>query len=331
MNSSAIRIGIIGLDHWYAAIPFAQKAATQAGITLQAIVDRDPARSRRVTQLTGCTRTSTDPASVIDDPHIDAVACFTSVDQSPELCIAAARAGKHIVAVKPLAMTLAEADRVVEAVEGAGVHFIPSESRRSSPLALRLSEWIHSGRLGELRSGTFAMNSSIPAAWPGTNDPGWWVDQKRAPGGGWIDHAVYQIDRMQWLFDSPVATVTGQIGNIAHPSLEVEDYGHAIFHLDNGAVVTLEDTWIASPGASTTRAQLVGSEGSLFYDSTLNLFGTAAHGAEWTVTKMPTDAFDTLDVLGAVMRETTSLSSTVRTARQTLALCLAFYDAARQG
>ncbi|GHJ38102.1 Gfo/Idh/MocA family protein [Streptomyces sp. TS71-3] len=325
-----LRLGIIGFDHWYAGIPFARKAAENPAVELRALVDRDPERARHVAGLTGCARTSTDPASVIEDPEIDAVACFTSVDESPGLCVAAARAGKHIVSVKPLAMTLEDADRVVAAVDAAGVHFLPSESRRTSPLARRLASLVRSGRLGELRSGTFAMNSSLPVCWPGSTDgPGWWADPARTPGGGWIDHAVYQIDRMRWLFGSPIASVTGTVATVAHPGLPVEDYGHAVFTLESGAVVTVEDTWVAPPGGFINRAHLIGSKGEVFHDTATDRLAVLEEGGEWTFTRLPADTFDTLDVLVAAVRDGTAPGATVHTARDTLAACLDFYAAAR--
>ncbi|MGW3489083.1 Gfo/Idh/MocA family protein [Streptomyces sp. NPDC001054] len=325
-----LRIAVIGFDHWYAAIPFARRVAADPAARLVALVDRDPARTAHVAHLTGCTRTSTDPATVLSDPDVDAIACFTSVDQNPELCVAAARAGKHIVSVKPLALTLADADRVVAEVERAGIVFVPSESRHTSPLALRLRELLDSGRLSEPRAGTFAMDSGLPSAWPGsTEGPGWWADPARTAGGAWIDHAVYQIDRVQALFRSPVAHVTGTVGNLVHPGLPVEDYGHAVFTLESGAVVTVEDTWIAPPGTSSTRALVVGSEGAVQYSTATGTLGFAPKGGEWAFSRLPDDTFDTLDVLLAAVREGTAPRSTVRTARQTLATCLAFYAAVR--
>ncbi|MFE7120126.1 Gfo/Idh/MocA family protein [Streptomyces sp. NPDC057654] len=325
-----LRMGVIGFDHWYAAIPFARRAAADPSVALHALVDRDPERAAHVARLTGCPRTSTDPAAVLEDPGIDAVACFTSVEQSPGLCVAAARAGKHIVSVKPLAMTLAEADRVVDEVERSGVVFVPSESRHTSPLARRLSSLVDSGRLGELRSATFAMNSGLPTAWPGsTEGPGWWADPARTPGGGWIDHAVYQLDRIQALFRSPVASVTGTTATIAHPDLPVEDYGHAVLTLESGAVVTVEDTWISPAGTSSTHAHLVGSKGAVTHSTATGTFGFAEKGGEWTFNRLPEDTFDTLDVLLAAVNNGVPPGSNVHTARQTLATCLAFYAAAR--
>jgi predicted dehydrogenase len=195
-----------------------------------------------------------------------------------------------------------------------------------------LSDLIHSGRLGDMRSGTFAMQSSLPVAWPGGTDPGWWVDPKRVPGGGWLDHAVYQLDRMEWLFDSPVIDISGVTGRIAHPQLALEDYGHAVITLESGAVVTIEDTWVAPRGAGSNRGHLVGSRGAVQWDTTIGLLGVAMAEGEWNFSRMPADTFDTFDTMMAAIRGgehgEEHDSSPVRTARRTLQLCLDFYEAA---
>lgn len=322
-----IRFGIIGLDHWYAAIPFAQQVAAQDGTELVRVVDRDASRVEHVLREAGQGIGGSDPAEVLTDPSIDVVACFTSVDQSSALTIAAAQAGKHIVSVKPLALTLAEADRVVEAVEASGVFFVPSESRHTSPLARRLADLVHGGAIGQLRSGSFAMNSSLPKAWPDATEPGWWVDPARTPGGGWIDHAVYQIDRFRWLFDSPIASVTGTVANIVHHELDVEDYGHAVFTLESGAVVTVEDTWVAPPGGFRNTMHLIGSGGEIITDTVAGTLSVLLDG-EWQVEELPADTVDTIDVMVRALTSGTAPHSGVREARATLAACLDFYRAA---
>ncbi|WP_020500360.1 Gfo/Idh/MocA family protein [Sciscionella marina] len=323
-----VRLGILGLDHWYAAIPLAERAAADPAVDLRVIADPDPERATHVSRLTGGVRTSTDFEAVLADDGIEAIACFPSLERSPALTIAAARAGKHIIGVKPLARTLAEADAVVEAVEQAGICYVPSEARRDSPLSRRLAELVRSGRIGELRSGAFSMHSGLPKSWPGSEAPGWFADPACVPGGGWIDHSVYHLDRLRHLFDSPIASITGTVTNLAYPELPVEDYGHATVVLGNGAVVGVEDTWIAPPGCSSNRVQLVGSAGAIYYDS-MSL-GVADAGGEWSFTALPPDPFGNLDALLAVLRHGAQPSATVHTARATLAACLDFYATARK-
>lgn len=322
-----LRIAIVGLDHWYAAIPFAAAATTRDDTDLVVIVDADAARAREIGEENHAEWT-TDFEAVLAREDIDAVACFTSVDRSPDLCIRAARAGKHIVSVKPLALTLEEADSVVAAVDAAGVVFVPSESRRTSPLALRLSELVHDGHLGELVSGTFSMHSNVPSPWRGQKGESWWVDPARAPGGGWVDHAVYQIDRMNWLFDSPVRDVSGVVGTVRRREIDVEDYGHAVFTLESGAVVTIEDTWCATGPDAHTSTHLVGTNGSVHVDTRGRALETSIGGEPWTSIDAPNDTSDSLDVLVAAASGSPRTSANVRSARHVLELALRFYERA---
>ncbi|MFE6996138.1 Gfo/Idh/MocA family protein [Microbacterium sp. NPDC057659] len=316
-----LRIAVLGLDHWYAGIPFAQAVVAHPETELVVIADTDAAHAAEVAGDLGVAW-SDDPAAALARDDVDAVACFTSVDRSAALCIAAAEAGKHIVSVKPLAMDLAGADAVVEAVERAGVVFVPSEARRTSALALRLREL--TDELGPWISGTFSMNSAVPSPWPGQSGPSWWLDPSKAPGGGWIDHAVYQIDRMRWLFDSPVRDVSGVYGRLRHEDLAVEDYGHAVFMLESGAVVTVEDTWIAESGDSLTEMHLVGERGSVHLVSRTGTLAVTRDRA-WVEEPAADDRFDTLDVLVRAVLHSEVSTAGVRSSRETLDAALRFY------
>lgn len=328
MTRTPIRIAVIGLDHWYAAIPFAQRVAARAETNLALVADVEAAHAKEIAVATGASRWTTDLISAATDPDVDAIACFTSVDRSAEISIAAAQSGKHIVSVKPLAMTIAEADTIVDAVAEAGVVFVPSEARRSSPLALKLDKLVHGGQLGELISGTFAMNSGLPESWPGGERGGWWVDPSRVPGGGWIDHAIYHLDRMAWLFDSEVRQVSGVTGRLAHSEISVEDYGHAIYQLESGAIVTIEDTWIAVPGASTSSGLIIGTQGSVMWDSKTDVIGISRAGEDWAYERMPADTFDTLDVLIHAVHDGIASTAGASTARRNLKSALGFYSVA---
>lgn len=319
-----LKIAVLGLDHWYAAIPFARATADGADTELVLVVDADAARAQEIADELQVPW-STDFDAALANPDVDAVACFTSVDRSPALCIAAAAAGKHIVAVKPLALTREAGAEVVAAVEAAGVVFVPSEARRTSPLARELSRIVHSGSIGTLTSGTFAMHSAVPAPWRGRRGDSWWVDPLRAPGGGWVDHAVYQIDRMRWLFGSEVADVTGVYGTLRHPELRVEDYGHAIVTLESGAVVTVEDTWIGNGGDSFTTMHLVGTAGSVHIDTRNGALEVAGSDG-WASTPLPADTFDTRDVLVRAVAGEEPPSADVHSALATLDVALRFYE-----
>jgi predicted dehydrogenase len=329
-----IRFGIVGFDHWYSAIPLAEAILTEPNAVLTGIADRSPERVAELSARFG-TPGTTDLAALINSPDVDVIASFVSVDQNPEICIAAARAGKHIISIKPLALTLEEADSIREAVRAAGVVFIPGESRsRGSDQNQLIAQIVRSGRLGRIRSGSFTLSGILPSQWPGLDGPGWWGDPNRTLGGGWVDHAIYQIDRLRWLLDEDIVSISGRTANLAYPDLGVEDYGHAILETSGGAVFSIEDTWSAPAGGWRITTTIVGSEGVLHIDTSTGRFtivDEANRTQGWTQFDCPSDYSEGVEAMLTAIADPAQAIATVDDAWDNLATCIAFYEAARTG
>ena len=228
MSTSPIRIGIVGLDHWYGAFSFAGAAVASQDVELVAIADADFGRAQDAAGRFGVGRVTARAKELIEDPEIDAIASFISVDQNPAICVQAARAGKHIFSVKPLARTLSEATEILNAVRTAGVLFLPAESaNRLAAQSRQIKQWISEGRLGRVISASYSQHAGLPQRWPGDADSGWFLDPARTPGGGWIDHSIYHLDMLRWLLDDEVASIGGHSTRLKFPDLPVEDYGVA--------------------------------------------------------------------------------------------------------
>ncbi|MBA3416274.1 MAG: Gfo/Idh/MocA family oxidoreductase, partial [Chloroflexia bacterium] len=280
-SPAPVRIAVVGLDHWYSAFSFAEAVAGHAETTLVAIVDADLGRARELAGRVGVDRVTTDRAVMLDDAAVDVVASFVGSDHNPSVVAAAAARGKHLVSVKPVARTLAEATALRATVRAAGVVFLPSESRsRLSEQHRQIKEWVAQGAFGQILSASGAIWASLPERWPGDPDPGWWADAARVPGGGWIDHAIYDVDLLRWLLGEEVARASGVAANLKFPELPVEDFGAALLTFEGGAVANLEVTWTAPPGGGRRTLAIVGSEGALAYDSLTDRLSLAGHLSE---------------------------------------------------
>lgn len=334
-HTSPVRFGIAGLDHWYSAFPFADALAASANATLVAVADPDIERARTLAQRAGVERVTADPQELAEDAGIDVIASFISVDRNPELCVAAARAGKHILSVKPMARALGEATEILTAVRQAGIVFLPAESRnRLSEQSALLKQWVAEGRLGRILTASYSLWAPLPRKWPGDSDPGWFADPARSPGGGWIDHSIYQIDLLRWLLGDEVAQISGRMANLRYPDLPVEDYGVAVATFGTGAVATIEDTWHAAPGAFRMHMSLAGTEGALATDSLtgrLSVAGGFPPFEGWVHTAPRPANTDAVDHLVALVRGEREPVATVEDAWRNLAACLAGYEAARSG
>jgi len=335
VQSTGVRIALIGLDHWYSAFPCAAAVAAHDDATLVAVADADPERAREVARRNGVERVTTRWEELVEDPEIDAIASFISVDRNPAVCIAAARNGKHILSIKPLALALRDATAIREAVHQAGVVFLPAESRgRLAEQNRRLKQWLAEGRLGRVLTASFSLWAGIPQRWPGDSDPGWFADARRAPGGGWIDHSIYHIDLLRWLLGSEAQEVSGRAGNLKYPDLPVEDYGTATVTFEDGTIATLEDTWLAQPGAFRTTMSLVGTAGIVAYDSLsgrLSVAGDFPPFSGWVQTAPLATHTEGLDHFLAAIRKEEDAVATVEDAWRNLAVCRAFYEAAASG
>jgi predicted dehydrogenase len=324
------------LDHWYAAEHIGPAVARGERTRLVAVSHDDTAKAQGL--LRGCDADlwTTDYRAALDRDDVQIVVVLYSTDRNVAICQEAAALGKHIVSVKPMALDLAGADAIVAAVQSAGVHFFPLESqRRLSPDGLQLKRWIDEGRIGRPLRYTQMLHGSLPMAWPGSKETGWWTDAARVPGGGWIDHSIYAIDTARWLFGSEPVQVVGVSAKQRYPDMAVEDFGVATYTMANGAVAVIEDTWTADRGYGFSRSELFGSAGTITEDS--NLRGTAVlrgnFGFDGALSLEPKREPRSLvvDHLVAVIRDEVAPAATVADGRASLAACLAFYEAARSG
>ena len=114
------------------------------------VMRRDAGRARDFAERHGVARWSTDAQAVLDDPEVTAVYVATPTAWHAGYAVAAARAGKHVLVEKPMAMSAAEARGMVEAAEAAGVRLWVAYYRRALPRFVKVRELVASGVLGRL-------------------------------------------------------------------------------------------------------------------------------------------------------------------------------------
>lgn len=327
------RFAFAGFDHWYNAFPTLEGFLREPEFEVVALAHADPSQAAYVAKRYGrdC---ATSYAAIIERDDIDVVCCFTSTEQNAPLAKRALESGKHVVAIKPLALTLPEADALVATVARTGLHYFPNDAaRRFFPANVQFREWIDAGRIGDVISAHCSFRAGLPSAWPGATGPGWFADPKRAPGGAFIDHAVYHVDVLRWLFGADVASVTGMTANLRHKDIAVEDYGHGVFRFTNGCVGTIEDTWTSNPAKMREAIEIVGTRGSLIMDSaTGKMAVTGDFGLpDWALLPPPRPNNGLIRNVIATLKGDEEPVSTAQVARDNLAACLAFYQSARTG
>jgi 1,5-anhydro-D-fructose reductase (1,5-anhydro-D-mannitol-forming) len=194
--------------------------------------------------------------ALLADDQIDAVYISTTNELHAEQAIAAARAGKHVLCEKPLALTLADANRMREACREAGVVFAVDHHLRAAPTIVAMREMIASGAIGELVAGRV-----FHARWLLEELQTWRLDRPEAGGGVILDITVHDADVVRFLFDDEVTTVMAMSANQGLAGAGLEDSVMGVMRMRAGQLVSFHDAFTV-PHAGTG-VEVHGSEGSL--------------------------------------------------------------------
>ena len=209
------RVGILGLGHWYSAYGLARSLPEYPKAELAAVAWHDRQ------QLDEFARTFKveaygDYGELLKREDIDIVHIAPPVAEIPDCTVQAAQAGKHIILGKPMAMTAAQANEMVVAVETAGVKCVAFQGLmrlRDSALKARLDE----GLIGDIIVMHHTGRWSIAEDWFRSGKPGWFADPRQVPGGSFIDEGIYAVEQLRWLAGSEVVrrpwVLTPQVRN----------------------------------------------------------------------------------------------------------------------
>jgi predicted dehydrogenase len=327
-----IGVGFAAIDHWYVAFPTIQSAMADERTRVVAIAHPDPAQLADAASTAGGAMATDDWRRVVEHKEVQVVVNLASSERIAEISIAAAEAGKHVLSGKPMAMTLKEADAVVQAVRRNGVFYMAMDGygRLSEPNR-SFKKWILEGKIGTPLAATTSLLGGLPMPWRNQREGySWWIDPKRAPGGAWIDHAIYQVDTLRYLFGE-VDHISAEVGSLVHKDLGLEDWGRALLRFVGGQIATVEDTWVSPPGGGGTLTEIVGSRGAMRVHSRtgkLELLGI--EGERWVERDLPPRAgLGFVDYVLECLDEGKDPVSPVENNRINLAVCLAGYEAAR--
>jgi len=251
----AIGFGIVGTG--MIAQFHAKAIAAIPNARLVGAFDQNPARAEAFAQESACQAYS-NLEEMLANSEIQVITICTPSGAHRDPAVAAAKAGKHVLVEKPLEITLARCDDIINACKEAGTLLGAILPSRFSAANLALKAAIEAGRFGKLTLGDTYVK------WWRTQeyyDQGGWRGTWALDGGGsYMNQAIHNVDLLRW-FMGEVTDVCGLTSTIAHERIEVEDVGTAIVKFKNGALGTLEATTAAYPGL-LKKTEIHGTEGS---------------------------------------------------------------------
>ena len=250
-----VGIGILGTG--MIARYHAQAIAASTGAQLVAVCREDSSRAAQAEAEFGV------PCETVLDTFLarrdlDAVCICTPSGLHARQTIAAARAGKHVLVEKPLALNLADADAMLAACHQAHVLLAVALQRRTDNQFIAVREAIAAGELGRMVLGNVSIPYVRPqsyydsAAWRGT----WNLDG----GGALMNQGVHLVDLLLW-FMGDLDNVQARFDTLDH-AIEVEDCVTAALRFRNGALGSIVATTAAAPGFPH-RVEVYGTQGGV--------------------------------------------------------------------
>jgi predicted dehydrogenase len=250
-----VGMGIIGCGN--IAPIHAQSIVEIEGAKLVAVSDVVESNAKKLTEKFPAD-TYTDYNELLKRDDIQAISLCVPSGLRADIAEACAKAGKHILAEKPLEVTTDRIDRVIRAVDEGGVKLgcIFQYRYADGPAAVRKA--LDGGRFGKLVLGDAYIKWYRSQAY---YDSGAWRGTRKLDGGGVLmNQGIHQIDLLLWFF-GPVKTVTAQTALVGHAGIEVEDLACAMLTFESGAMGVIEGSTAIWPG-HPARVEVHGTQGS---------------------------------------------------------------------
>jgi predicted dehydrogenase len=246
---------------------------TPAHPVLKVVCGRTEAKVKIAAETMGWEEYATSWENVIQRKDIDVIDICTPGDSHVEIAVAAAESGKVVLCEKPLANTLAEAEKMLDAVrKNSVIHMICHNYRRAPAVSLA-RQLIDEGRIGKIfhYRGTYLQDWIVNPDFPRV----WRLEKAKAGSGALGDIASHSIDLARYLVGE-ITEVSGLLktfiterplpGSNQKAPVDVDDAALSLVRFENGAIGSIEGTRFATGRKNYNRFEINGSKGSLVFD-----------------------------------------------------------------
>lgn len=174
------------------------------------------------------------------------------------MVLQAAKAGKHVICEKPVALTVEDAQTMIRACDEAGVRFFVGMVLRFFPQYRLAQELVAKGEIGKLR----VLRLKRVAYVPQKSADNWYIDETRS-GGMVVDLMIHDFDYARWLAGE-VKCVYARRSRAGEGAAE---YAQTVIRFTNGAIALVEGGWAYPPGVFRTAVDLSGADGLIEWSS----------------------------------------------------------------
>jgi UDP-N-acetyl-2-amino-2-deoxyglucuronate dehydrogenase len=195
-----------------------------------------------------------------ENVDIELISIATESGLHAEIALYCIEHNKNVIIEKPMAMSIADADKIIEASEKHGVKVSACHQNRFNVAVQKMRKALEAGRFGKISHGSIHVrwnrdkNYYDQAPWRGT-----WAQD----GGALMNQCIHGIDLLRWMMGGEIDEVYGKTKQQFHHYLEAEDLGMAVVSFKNGAVATIEGTTNVYPKNLEETLYLFGETGTV--------------------------------------------------------------------
>lgn len=258
MKYALIGCGRIAVNHL--------KAAVNNKLEIVAVCDILPEKMEELLEKQGLASVTSiskyvDYKQMLDEhPEIELISIATESGIHAEIALYCIEHKVNVIIEKPMAMSIEDADKIIEAAEKYNVKVSACHQNRFNVAIQKMRNAVEAGRFGKLSHG------SIHVRWnrnQGYYDQASWRGTWEQDGGALMNQCIHGIDLLRWMMGDEIVSVYGKTKQQFHHYLEAEDLGMAVVTFKNGAIGTIEGTTNVYPKNLEETLYLFGENGTV--------------------------------------------------------------------
>jgi predicted dehydrogenase len=259
-----IRVALIGAGTW--AQTHAEIYSTFHLSELSAVCDLSEEKAKTLAEQYGVA-SFTDYEQMLNEVSCDAVAVVTPDFAHVQPILAAAKRNKHILCEKPLATTREELDLIRDALKGKNLQLMVDYHNRWNPPICKIKDDVDAGKIGNIVSAYIRLNDIIYVptemlSWADKTSILWFLGS-------------HSVDVLNWIMNARVKRVysVSHEGVLKARGIDVPDLYQTILEYSNGAVATMENSWIlpnTNPCVNDYKLNITGEKGMYNMDFSHN-------------------------------------------------------------
>ena len=224
---------------------------------VSAVCDIVDTRAEEIAQEYNC-KAFIDYRQILKDQEIDAVVIATTNATHAEIAIAALEQGKHVLCEKPMATTLDDAQKMLNAAKTTGKQLMIAHNQRLEPAHIKAKQIINSGKLGKVLTFTSIFGHPGCEHWAIDGQDTWFFKKEHAGLGVLGDLAIHKFDLMRFLLNDDYVEAFSILETLSktYPNgklIDVEDNATCCVQTKKGALGTIISSWTYENEDNSTR------------------------------------------------------------------------------